>query len=84
MKNQSLEWHERKMLLLNISAKILPYVFGVAFSLGSYTYVGAVLTLVISAWFLALNWKEVLKDKWSLIVIGFFSQSRAKTLLPLS
>jgi len=58
--------------LLNISAKILPYVFGVAFSLGSYTYVGAVLTLVISAWFLALNWKEVLKDKWSLIVIGFF------------
>lgn len=72
MKNQSLEWHERKMLLLNISAKILPYVFGIAFSLGSYTYVGAVLTLVVSAWFLALNWKEVLKDKWSLIVIGFF------------
>jgi O-antigen ligase len=62
----------RQLKLLEISGKILPYLFGIAFSFSSYTYVGVALTLLISAWYLALGWKKVLRDRWSLIVIGFF------------
>ena len=62
----------RKPRLLEVSYKWLPYILGIAFSFSSYTYVGVALTLILSAWYLALGWKEIIKDKWSLVVIGFF------------
>lgn len=63
---------DRKARMLEVSGAVLPYALGIAFSFSSYTYIGVALTLVISAWYIALGWRKVLSDRWSLIVIGFF------------
>ncbi len=61
-----------KNRLLAISYEIVPLALGVAFSFSDYTYIGVAIILFTSAWYLLLNWKAVLSDKWALMVLGFF------------
>lgn len=81
MNERELSQPNLKARVLEVSGAMLPFALGIAFSFSSYTYLGVALTLIISAWYLALGWREVLNDRWSLIVIGFFLAITCKDAL---
>jgi|GEM_PF-469499 len=73
-----------KPKLLETSALCLPFILPMAFVFSYWNGIGTALILAISAWYLALNWREVLTSRWALLVMGFFAAIALKDLVALA
>lgn len=59
--------------VLKGSGYVLPWILGIAFTLGDFGYIGAGITIAICLWYGAWNWRAVIHWKWAMIVIAFFA-----------
>ncbi|MBL8968853.1 MAG: hypothetical protein JNG85_17755 [Spirochaetaceae bacterium] len=63
---------------LALTERVLPLVLAAAFVMSYWTFIGTRIIIGLCLWFALLNFRAVFRDRWAMIVLGFFALIAAK------